>query len=120
MNNLYQMLNQVKNSKQTSNNNPSSGHVEQRNLGSLNSFQAASGRRPIIKPTIIHNRHAAELFSSNNISNYEQSEKESPIYKGAIDENECPLDLSLNRDNILKGIIFSELLGKPKSKKKGL
>jgi hypothetical protein len=41
----------------------------------------------------------------------------SPIYNEEIGINKKLFDL--NTENILKGIIFSEILGKPKSKKLG-
>lgn len=36
------------------------------------------------------------------------------VYNKGIDRNEGPFDLKLNRENILQGIIFAEVLGKPK------
>lgn len=48
-----------------------------------------------------------------------REEKQSVIYREEIGGKMDQPDISLNRNNILNGIIFSEILGKPRCKRRG-
>lgn len=113
INNMYREVIYRKKNNQGSNNTSRTGYIVPQSIESYPEYQSAPTKRGITNPS---------GFSSGmpddrrTISNFEADE-ESLIYKGAIGENECPL--SFDRENILNGIIFSEILGKPKSKRRG-
>lgn len=55
------------------------------------------------------NKEAAKIFA--------HSIEDSPIYKGDISQSEVKLDFSrITKEEAIKGVVWSEILGKPRSK----
>ena len=75
------------------------------------SVQSAQATRQMVQPTAPAAENQEEISAASNPI------QESPIYSSEIGHE--AVEIHLNREDILKGIIYSELLAPPKSKRMG-
>jgi len=82
-----------------------------------------AGKNPVIKNSM----EPVKALNQNTLKAGKQSSKiqnmedeRSFIYNEEVDIIPDKLDFSFNSQNVLSGIIFSEILGKPRCKRRGL
>lgn len=119
MNNIYLNSVYANRGKRLSNNAAQARYGNRIAYGSNNTVRDSQNKKNDTEPAMDSNQSA---FDPNNIRSITSNPAgdQSAIYTEEIGDRSYQPDLTFNKQNILNGIIFSEILGKPKSKRKGL
>lgn len=119
MNNIYLNSIYTNRGKRLSNNAAQARYGNRITFESNNIARDNLMKKNDTEPAMDSNQSA---FDPNSISSMisNPAGDQSAIYTEEIGGKSYLPDLTLNKQNILNGIIFSEILGKPKSKRRGL